>query len=170
MGLESREVSSVVWQYTCDRCGYRTHKYNSGQMPKWYGEKHEKDCSRAAEIGLHPIFATDVFMYGHKTKILGWARDVDNASLESHFGMPRSIKRDATREEALAMGYTPKELESCKPWIIEPYKVTELRLVVDDNWQHPIEVYEVPEGWDWRDPSTKIPWLEEEDTHEDHSG
>ena len=166
--IKHKRVESIEFWWECPRCGYHTHKFGSTQMPEYYKGKHEPVCARAAELGLTPIFDIG-YLSTPNTTIRGWRRKSDGAALELHIGRKRNVWVPCeTLEEALGVGYSQLEWEheGQKCTKRSTYKYSEVRFVLDDDWHHPIEVYEVPYDWDWRDPDAEIPW----NTNENEEG
>ena len=162
--IQSRRKETIVFSWECPRCGYRTGEYTGGSWVEYYKEKHEPVCARAAELGLEPVFRDD-FLHGFSERIEGWKRISDGAVMETHTGCERWTEpRPATEEEWREWGYTAEEVaEYGIPTTRDLYMVWELRFVKDGNWQHPIEVYDVPPDWDWAKPGAVTPWIEKEE-------
>jgi len=164
LDIKSRKVESTQFWWECPRCGYHTHTYGSTSGPTYYKEQHEPVCVRAAEIGLAPVFDNGG-IYSYNTRIRWWKRVSDGATIEIHCHRPRHEWVPCESwEEAEAAGYWAQDWEKYpdKCTRKREWHVDEVCFVIDGDWHNPVEVYDMPCGWNWREPDAEIPWLKED--------
>ena len=140
---------------SCSRCGWYTYPRDRWSTED-IAEKHEKACSLASSLGLEPVLAEPCFMNLHSRPVVGWQRAKDKARLVIYLSQERRVKRPLTWLEVREQEYSLEECEAGLAFAYDTEHVTELRLEVDGDYRNPIEVYVVPDDWDWR--TDELPW------------
>jgi hypothetical protein len=123
----SEYSETVTWrQASCDVCGWHSArtKYPIAAAP----ERHEVECARWQNAGIRPVWVKQHPAVGHtcEKQVNYFERVSDGARISIHERHRKVYDDEGKSVEKLFL---------------------EMHLTLGGDWVHPIEVYEVEQGW-----------------------